>query len=164
MSLFNRCVYVNDFFNWLRGCHMTTLFIKKAWKQQIKWPSAWRCRRALKANQHPKIQNGGLFWKKSVKSEKHFFSKVGLINQNNQGGLRTGISGNFYIQSFSLTECIVIVGVLKTGGCLCVCVCVCVCVCLSVCLSVCVSVCLSVESRLPKLLGRFQPNLPKWVP
>ena len=35
----------------------------------------------------------------------------------------------FYIQSFSLTECIVIVGVRKTGV-----VCVCVCVCVSVCL------------------------------
>ena len=34
----------------------------------------------------------------------------------------------FYIQSFSLTECIVIVGVRKTGV---VCLCVCVCVCLS---------------------------------
>ena len=40
---------------------------------------------------------------------------------------------SFYIQSFSLTECIVIVGVRKTGGCLCVCVCVCLSVCLSVC-------------------------------
>ena len=59
----------------------------------------------------------------------------------------------FYIQSFSLTECIVIVRVRKTGV-----------VCLSVCLSVCLCVCLSVTSRLPKLLGRFQPNLPKWVP
>ena len=39
-----------------------------------------------------------------------------------------------YIQSFSLTECIVIVGV---GRYRVVCVCVCVCVCLSVCLSVC---------------------------
>ena len=29
--------------------------------------------------------------------------------------------------------------------------------------SVCVSVCVSVDSRLPKLLGRFQP-IPKWVP
>ena len=36
----------------------------------------------------------------------------------------------FYIQSFSLTECIVIVGVQKTGV-------VCLCVCVSVCLSVC---------------------------
>ena len=52
----------------------------------------------------------------------------------------------FYIQSFSLTECIVIVGVGRYRGCLSVCV--------SVCLSVCV--CLSVESREPKLLGRFQ--------
>ena len=37
----------------------------------------------------------------------------------------------FYIQSYSLTECIVIVGVRKTGV-----------VCLSVCLSVCLCVCL----------------------
>ena len=36
-------------------------------------------------------------------------------------------------------------------------------VCGCVCLCVCVSVCVSVTSRLPKLLGRFQPNLPKWV-
>ena len=36
----------------------------------------------------------------------------------------------------------------------------CLSVCLSVCLCVCVSVCLSVESRLAKLLGRFQPNFP----
>ena len=64
---------------------------------------------------------------------------------------------NFNIQSCSLTECIVIVGVRKTGV-------VCLPVCVCVCLSVCVSVCLSVESRLPKLLGRFQPNLPKRVP
>ena len=54
---------------------------------------------------------------------------------------------SFYIQSFSLTECIVVVRVRKTGV---VCVCVCVCV--------------SVKSRLAKLLGRFQPNLPKLVP
>ena len=51
------------------------------------------------------------------------------------------VSVPFYIQSFSLTECIVIVGVRKTGGCLCVCVSVCLCVCLSVCLCVCVCVC-----------------------
>ena len=63
---------------------------------------------------------------------------------------------NFYIQSFSLTECIVVVQVRKMGGCLSVCLCVCV--------SVCLCVCLSVISRVPKLLGRFQPNLPKWVP
>ena len=50
----------------------------------------------------------------------------------------------FYIQSFSLTECIVIVGVERYRGCL------------SVCVSVCLSVCVSVESREPKLLGRFQ--------
>ena len=37
----------------------------------------------------------------------------------------------FYIQSFSLTECIVIVGVRKTGV---VCLSVCVCVSVSVCL------------------------------
>ena len=43
---------------------------------------------------------------------------------------------SFYIQSFSLTECIVIVGVRKTGGCLCVCLCVCVSVCLCVCWSI----------------------------
>ena len=41
-------------------------------------------------------------------------------------------------QSFSLTECIVIVGVRKTGV---VSLSVCVCVCLSVCLSVCLCVC-----------------------
>ena len=40
----------------------------------------------------------------------------------------------FYIQSFSLTECIVVVRVRKMGGCLSVCVCVCLCVCVSVCL------------------------------
>ena len=39
----------------------------------------------------------------------------------------------FYIQSFSLTKCIVVVGVKKTEGCLSVCVCVCVSVCVSVC-------------------------------
>ena len=33
-----------------------------------------------------------------------------------------------------------------------------------VCLCVCVSVCLSVNSRLAKLLGRFQPNLSTLVP
>ena len=48
-------------------------------------------------------------------------------------------SFHFYIQSFSLTECIVIVGVRKYRGCLSVCLCVCVCVCLSVCVSVCLS-------------------------
>ena len=32
------------------------------------------------------------------------------------------------------------------------------------CLCVCVSVCLSVRASIAKLLGRFQPNLPKWVP
>ena len=41
---------------------------------------------------------------------------------------------------------------------------VCLCVCVSVCLCVCVSVCVSVTSLLAKLLGRFQPNLPKLVP
>ena len=50
-------------------------------------------------------------------------------------GLRTIFYFIFYIQSFSLTECIVIVGVGKyrvvcLSVCLCVCVCVCVCVCL----------------------------------
>ena len=60
---------------------------------------------------------------------------------------------DFYIQSFSLTECIVVVWVRKTGV-----------VCLCVCVSVCVSVCLSVRASIAKLLGRFQPNLPKWVP
>ena len=40
----------------------------------------------------------------------------------------------FYIQSFSLTECIVIVGVGRYRGCLSVCLCVCLYVCLSVCL------------------------------
>ena len=45
---------------------------------------------------------------------------------------------DFYIQSFSLTECIVVVGVQKPGVvCLCVCLSVCVCMCVSVCLSVC---------------------------
>ena len=39
-------------------------------------------------------------------------------------------TSGFYIQSFSLTECIVIVGVRKTGV-------VYLCVCLSVCVSVC---------------------------
>ena len=50
---------------------------------------------------------------------------------------------HFYIQSFSLTECIGIVGVRKYLGCpcFCVCVCVCLCVCVCVCLSVCLSVC-----------------------
>ena len=47
------------------------------------------------------------------------------------------VHSDFYIQSFSLTECIVIVGVRKTGGCLCVCLSVCLCVCVSVCLCVC---------------------------
>ena len=60
---------------------------------------------------------------------------------------------HFYIQSFSLTECIVIVGVGKTGD-----------VCLSVCASVCVCVCLSVCARTPKLLGRFYPNFAGMVP
>ena len=36
--------------------------------------------------------------------------------------------------------------------------------CVSVCVCVCLSVCLSVESRLAKLLGQFQQNLPKLVP
>ena len=44
----------------------------------------------------------------------------------------TMIWNDFYIQSFSLTECVVIVWVRKRGV-----VCVCVCVCLSVCLCVC---------------------------
>ena len=49
---------------------------------------------------------------------------------------------NFYIQSFSLTECILIVRIRNTGVvCLSVCVSVCVCVCVFVC--VCESVCLS---------------------
>ena len=61
----------------------------------------------------------------------------------------------FYIQSFSLTECIVIVGVRKYLGCLSVCLCVCLCV--------CVSVCLSVYTRTPKLLGRFPWNFPKMI-
>ena len=60
--------------------------------------------------------------------------------------------GNFYIQSFSLTECIVIVGVRKTGGCLCVC------------LSVCLCVCVSVRASKAKLLGWFQLNFQKMVP
>ena len=64
----------------------------------------------------------------------------------------TSIAQGFYIQSFSLTECIVIVGVRKTGGCL------------SVCLCVCVSVCVSVRARTPKLPGRFQWNFPKMIP
>ena len=50
----------------------------------------------------------------------------------------------FYIQSFSLTECIGTVRVEKYRV-----VFVCVCV------SVCLSVCLSVGARTPKLLGRF---------
>ena len=49
--------------------------------------------------------------------------------------LRASRVFSFYIQSFSLTECIVIIGVGDTGDvCLSVCVSVCVCVCLSVCL------------------------------
>ena len=41
------------------------------------------------------------------------------------------LPSSYYIQSFSLTECIVVVRVRKTGGvCLSVCLCVCVCVCL----------------------------------
>ena len=47
------------------------------------------------------------------------------------GNLR---SLSFYIQSFSLTECIGIVGVRKYLGCLsAVCLCVCLCVCVCVC-------------------------------
>ena len=46
-------------------------------------------------------------------------------------------TNTFYIQSFSLTECIGIVWVRKIPG-LSVCLCVCLCVCVSVCLSVCV--------------------------
>ena len=43
-------------------------------------------------------------------------------------------NGCFYIQSFSLTECIVIVVVRKTGvACLSVCLCVCVCLWRAVC-------------------------------
>ena len=47
----------------------------------------------------------------------------------------------FYIQSFSLTECIVIVGVRKYLSCLSVCLSICASVYLSVCLSVCLPVC-----------------------
>ena len=50
----------------------------------------------------------------------------------------------FYIQSFSLTECIVIIGVRKYRV---VCLSLCVCVC------VCVSVCVSVRASMAKLLG-----------
>ena len=67
--------------------------------------------------------------------------------------ISTSVSICFYIQSFSSTESIVIVGVRKTGV---VCLSVCLCVCVSVCLSVCQCVCVSVRARTPKLLGRFQ--------
>ena len=62
---------------------------------------------------------------------------------------------HFYFQSFSLTECIVIVRVGKYRGCLSVC--------LSVCACVCACVCLSVGARTPKLLGRFPWNFPKMI-
>ena len=58
----------------------------------------------------------------------------------------------FYIQSFSLTECIGIVRVRKYRV---VCLCVCLCVCVSVCLCVCVCVCVSVRASMATLLGRF---------
>ena len=45
---------------------------------------------------------------------------------------------SFYNQSFSLTECIGIVGVRKYLDCLSVCVCVCASVCVCVCVCVCV--------------------------
>ena len=59
---------------------------------------------------------------------------------------------SFYIQSFSLTECIVIVGVQKYRGCLYVCVCVCVC------LSVCVSVRAITEPTGP-ILVKTNPEM-----
>ena len=50
----------------------------------------------------------------------------------------TSSGATYYIQSFSLTECIVIVGVQKYRV---VCLSLCLCVCVSVCVSVCLSVC-----------------------
>ena len=72
--------------------------------------------------------------------------------ETGKGVLKTGIRFLFYIQSFSLTECIGIVWVGKYRV-----------VCLSVCLCVCVCVCLSVCARTPKLLGWFQWNFPQRV-
>ena len=60
------------------------------------------------------------------------------------------LSNFHYIQSFSLTECIVIIGERKYLGCLCVCVSVCV--------------CLSVKSREPKLLGGITQNFVNMAP
>ena len=56
----------------------------------------------------------------------------------------------FYIQSFSFTECIVIVGVRKYRG-------VCLCVCLSVCLSVCL---FALERR--NYRADFNETFQKW--
>ena len=58
---------------------------------------------------------------------------------------------SFYIQSFSLTECIVIDGVRKYRSCLCVCV--------SVCLSVCL--CRAVSRNY---WADFNETLQKWSP
>ena len=60
---------------------------------------------------------------------------------------------SFYIQSFSLTECIVIVGVRKYRGCLCVCLCVCV--------SVCVCLCRAVSRNY---WADFNETFQKWSP
>ena len=61
----------------------------------------------------------------------------------------------FYIQSFSLTECFVIVGVRKYLGCLSVFV--------SVCVSVCLSVCLCTLERQNYWVD-FNETFQKWSP
>ena len=58
---------------------------------------------------------------------------------------------NLYIQSFSLTECIVVVRIRKIGV-----------VCLCVCVSVCVSVCVFVGLLSQKVIDRFWWNLAGW--
>ena len=64
--------------------------------------------------------------------------------------------GRFYIQSFSLTECIVSLGSGDTGA-------VCVCVCLSVCLSVCLCVCMC-RAVSRNYWADFNETLQKWSP
>ena len=86
----------------------------------------------------------------NAKFQGHFSIANEVVNFINPTGKQIGLTLadkvlHVYIQTFSLTECIVIIGVRKTGVvCLCVCVSVCLSVCLCVCLSVCLSVCLCV--------------------
>ena len=102
----------------------------------------------------------------NAKFQGHFSIANEVVNFINPTGKQIGLTLadkvlHVYIQTFSLTECIGIVGVRKYMGCPCMrararacvcvcaraCVCVCVCACESVCLSICLYNCLSVREQ-----------------